>query len=117
MQFDVCPQFEKDFKRLEKKYKTLKDDFVTLKKFLTSTKHPNNYSSFRIDNLGLSEVVIKLKHIPCRSMKGKGSRTGLRIIYVYFEKEERILFIEFYQKAEQANEDIERIREVLAKYK
>ena len=117
MLFDVCPQFEKDFKKLEKKYKTLKDDFVTLKKFLTATKHPNNYSSFRIDNLGVSEIVIKLKHIPCRSLKGKGSRTGLRITYAYFEKEDRILFIEFYQKSEKANEDRKRIKEVLAQYR
>jgi hypothetical protein len=47
----------------------------------------------------------------CRSLPGRGSNTGLRVVYAHFEEEERIVFVEIYFKGEKENEDRERILE------
>ena len=63
---------------------------------------------YRIDNLGL-ERIIKVKKIACKSLKGRGVNSGLRLIYEHFEAEEKIIFIELYHKNEKENEDRQRI--------
>ena len=40
---------------------------------------------------------------------GKGAQTGIRVIYAYFEENDRIEFIEIYYKGDKENEDRERI--------
>jgi len=37
--------------------------------------------SFRIDNLGIETCVIRVKKIACKSLKGRGVNSGLRLIY------------------------------------
>ncbi len=65
--------------------------------------------SFRINNLGLETCVIKVKKIACKSLKGRGVNTGLRLVYAYFPEEQKITFIELYHKNEKENEDRKRI--------
>jgi len=36
--------------------------------------------------------------------------SGFRLVYAYFEEEQRIVFVEIYFKAEKENEDRERIK-------
>jgi mRNA-degrading endonuclease RelE of RelBE toxin-antitoxin system len=62
-------------------------------------------------------AVIKVKKIASRSFKGKGVQSGFRLVYAYFEEEERIVLIELYHKSKQANEDRERIKAFLANHK
>ncbi|MBE9480132.1 MAG: hypothetical protein IMY69_00385, partial [Bacteroidetes bacterium] len=59
--------------------------------------------------LGLETCVIKVKKISCKSLKGKGVNSGLRLIYAFLEEEKRIVFIELYHKNDKENEDRERI--------
>jgi hypothetical protein len=65
--------------------------------------------SFRIDNLGIETCIIKVKKIACRALKGRGVNSGLRLIYAYFQAEERIVFIELYHKNDKETEDRQRI--------
>lgn len=65
--------------------------------------------SFRIDGLGIDTCVIKVKKIACKSLKGKGVNTGLRLVYAHFEEENRIIFVELYHKNAKEVEDKERI--------
>ena len=65
--------------------------------------------SFRIEGLGISTCIIKVKKIASDSFKGRGVNSGFRLIYAYFEQEGRIVFIELYHKNEKENEDRERI--------
>ena len=65
--------------------------------------------SFRIDNLGIETCVIKVKKIACRALKGRGVNSGLRLVYAYFEKENKIIFVELYHKNFKETEDRERI--------
>ena len=107
--FDEIAPYKKDFKTLVKKYKTLADDLETVRKVLCVLPEDRPPFSFRIDNLGVSNCVIKVKKIAGKSLKGKGVNSGLRLVYAYFEEENRIVFIELYHKNDKENEDRERI--------
>jgi mRNA-degrading endonuclease YafQ of YafQ-DinJ toxin-antitoxin module len=107
--FSAIDPFKKDFKELSKKYKTLKDDLEVVKKVLEILPDARPPFSFRIDNLGIENCVIKVKKIACKSLKGKGVNSGLRLVYAYFKEEDKIVFIEIYHKNDKENEDRDRI--------
>ena len=50
------------------------------------------------------------------SLKGKGVNSGIRVIYAYFNEEDKIVFIEIYYKGDKENEDKERIVEFFKEY-
>ena len=81
-----------------------------IKKVLTVYPGERPPFSYRISGLGIHTCVIKIKKIACKSLKGRGAESGLRIVYAYFEEEERIVFIELYFKGNKENEDRERIQ-------
>ncbi|WP_293875638.1 hypothetical protein [Flavobacterium sp.] len=107
--FEEIDPYNKDFKGLLKKYKTLKDDLEVVKKVLEILPEDRPPFSFRIDNLGLESCIIKVKKIACKSLKGRGVNSGLRLVYAYFKEENRIVFIEIYHKNDKENEDRDRI--------
>ena len=110
MKFEELDEFKKDLKKLLKRYRTLQDDLAIVKKVLTVEPKERPPFSYKIEGLGLKNCVIKVKKITCRSMKGKGANSGLRLIYAHFETEKRIIMIELYYKSDKENEDRERIR-------
>jgi len=107
------PEFEKDIKKLLKRFKTLEDDLeIFIKNEL------NLYHKIRIDNKGVFQVpglkiespkIYKAKKFACRSLKGKGVQSGIRVIYAYFEEQDKIELIEIYYKGDKENEDRESI--------
>lgn len=109
MTFDELNEFKKDLKRLLKKYRSLEDDLETMKKVLKLEPKERPPFSFRIDGLGIETCVIKVKKMACKSLKGKGVNTGLRLVYAHFEEEQRIVMVELYHKSKKENEDMERI--------
>jgi hypothetical protein len=108
-------EFERDFKRLLKRFPTLEEDLGTMVRFQLGAFHKldiDTKSLFRIDDLGETTAPIyKAKKFACRSLKTKGARTGLRLIYAYIESEDRIDLIEIYLKADKEVEDRKRILE------
>ena len=84
MTFEELDEFKKDLKKLLKKYRSLNDDLEVVKKVLKVEPEQRPPFSFRIDNLGIETCVIKMKKIACRSLKGRGINSGLRLIYAYF---------------------------------
>jgi mRNA-degrading endonuclease YafQ of YafQ-DinJ toxin-antitoxin module len=109
MNFEELNEFQKDLKYLLKKYRTLRDDLDVVKKVLTALPDERPPFSFRIDGLGITTCVIKVKKIACKALKGRGVNSGLRLIYALFKEDEKIVFIELYHKNEKENEDQERI--------
>ena len=109
MEFNTLPEFDKDLKQLLKKYRSLHDDLMEVKTILKKKPDERPPFSFRIDNLGLETCVIKVKKIACKALKGRGVNSGLRLIYAYFEAEQKITFIEIYHKNDKENEDKQRI--------
>lgn len=109
MTFDELTEFKKDLKNLLKKYRTLNDDLDVVKRVLEVTPDERPPFSFRIDNLSLETCIIKVKKIACKSLKGRGVNSGLRLIYAHFPNEQKITFIELYHKNDKENEDKKRI--------
>jgi len=107
------PEFEKDIRKLLKRFKTLEDDIE-----IFIGKQLNLYHKLKIDNKGILQIsvlqvgspkIYKAKKFACRSLKGKGVQSGIRVIYAYFEEEEKVELIEIYYKGNKENEDRERI--------
>ncbi len=65
----------------------------------------------QISGLGFtSPNVYKATKFACKSLKGKGSRSGIRVVYAYFEQLDRIELVEIYFKGDKENENRERIK-------
>ena len=121
MNYKSTPEFEKDLKKLLKKFRTLKEDIETAKINTIELYHIreiNNLSVFQVPGFHSQDAVIfKLKKFSCKSLKGKGVKSGIRIIYAFYPKDLLVQFIEIYYKPDQANEDQDRIREYLSHLK
>ena len=118
MNFKTIEGFEKDLKRSTKKYKSLPDDLETLKRSSIKLFHEQNtvvpQAIVRIEGLCSDDVIMyKVRKIACRSLKTKGSNSGLRLIYAYTVKTSCITFIEIYAKNQNNVEDKERIKRYL----
>ncbi|MBO8132191.1 MAG: hypothetical protein H0Z29_11920 [Candidatus Marinimicrobia bacterium] len=112
-EISYLPEFKKDAKKLRKRFQTIKSDleiFVEKQLFL--------YHKLKIDNKGIFQIsglhinypkIYKAKKFACRSLKGRGAKSGIRIIYAYYEDKDKIEFIEIYYKGDKENEDKERI--------
>jgi len=109
MKIETLVEYEKDFKHLFKKYHTLKNDIDEVIEVLSVRPDARPPFSFRIEKLGITTCVVKVKKIASDSFRGRGVNSGFRLIYAYFEQEKRIVFIELYHKNEKENEDRERI--------
>lgn len=98
MKFTSLPEFDNQLKKLLKKYHTLEDDLEVLKTILK--KYPQGYSPviIRVSGLGIETEIYKVKHFRCKTLKHKGSRSGIRIIYAYLEEKQQIEFVEIYYK-------------------
>lgn len=107
------PEFEKDMRKLLKRFKTLEDDLeVFIKNEL------DLYHKLKIDTRGIFQIpglqiedpkIYKAKKFACRSLKGKGVQSGIRVIYAYFEENDKIELIEIYYKGDKESEDRKRI--------
>jgi len=109
MIFEELAEFSKDVKHLSKSFRSLEQDLEVVKKVLHFAPTERPPFSFQLNNLQLETCVIKVKKIACKSLKGKGVNSGLRLIYAYFKQEEKIVFIEIYHKRDKENENRERI--------
>ncbi len=109
MIFEELQEFEKDLKQLLKKYRTLNDDLEVVKKVLEINPDERPPFSLRISDLKVETCVIKIKKIASKSLKGKGVNSGFRLIYAWFEEEQRIVLVELYHKNDKENEDRKRI--------
>ncbi len=108
------PEFSKDFKRLFKKFKSLDEDFKTFQETALKAFHKLNETNvgiLPINGLGIEyPQIFKVIKFACKALKGKGSQTGIRLVYAYFTESDKIEFIEIYFKANKENEDRDRIK-------
>jgi mRNA-degrading endonuclease RelE of RelBE toxin-antitoxin system len=107
------PEFERDLKRLLKRFRTLKEDFeifIRAELLLYHKLGKDNKGIVQIPDVGISTPKIyKARKFACRSLRGRGAHSGIRVIYAYFEKEDKIELIEIFFKGDKENEDRERI--------
>ena len=120
IEYNTTDSFQKDFKRLFKKYRTLENDLATAKRDaieLYHLKRVNNLSVFPIPGFYTETIQIcKIKKCACKALKGRGSKSGIRVIYAFHCQSYKVEFIEMYSKGEKANEDQEKIKEYLKNF-
>jgi mRNA-degrading endonuclease RelE of RelBE toxin-antitoxin system len=111
------PEFEKDLKKLAKRYRTLEEDIQNFIKASLTPFHTEGIVTggiVEIPDLGATEPkIFKVLKFACRSLKGRGVKSGIRITYAFFESTEKIEFIEIYFKQDHENEDRNRIKSYL----
>jgi len=111
-------EFDKDFKKLRKRFRTLDEDlkvFIEKQLKLFHKLGIDNKGCVRMSDIGISyPEIYKSRKFACRSLKGKGAASGIRITYAYYSNDDIIEFIEIYYKGDKANEDRHRI---LQRYK
>lgn len=114
MKYEETEEFVRDFKKLLKKFPSLAEDLKINKQYRIELFHIKNIDSksiFEIKGIGNSVELqfFKVKKFQCKSLKGHGAKSGIRVIYAYFPSEGKIVFLEIYFKANQENEDKQRI--------
>ena len=107
------PEFDKDFKRLQRKFRTLEDDlqvFIERQLKLLHKLGQDNRGCVRISDLDIPYPhIYKARKFACKSLKGKGVASGIRVIYAHYPQEDVIEFIEIYYKGNKENENRDRI--------
>ena len=110
---DCLPEFGRDFKKLSKRFRTLEEDFKTFVDTQLNLFHKqgiDNKGVLPISGLGIpNPKIYKAKKFACRSLKGRGVDSGIRVIYAYWEEKDKLEFIEIYFKGDKENEDKDRI--------
>ena len=101
-------EFEKEFKKCHKKWPSLEEDLKTFINTSLKLYHKQNQQIrgiLQISDLGITyPKVYKVKRFACKSLRGTGSRSGIRVIYAHFEDEDRIEFIEIYFKGDRSKD-------------
>ena len=111
--YSATLEFEKLFKKLAKRFRSLPDDLETAKRAaieLLHTQGIDNQSCFKLQ--GHENIFCdfyKVKKFACKTLKGKGVRSGIRIIYAHYSRENHVEFIEIYYKQDQTTESAELI--------
>jgi hypothetical protein len=113
------PEFDRDLKQLLKRYRSLEDDltvFINTQLVLLHKQKIDNRGIVLINNLGIEEPkIFKAVKFACKSIHGRGAASGIRLTYAYFEEADHIEFIQIYFKADDENEDRERIKNIYGK--
>jgi hypothetical protein len=117
MNYNETEEFKRDFKKLLKKFPSLVDDLKVNKQYRIELFHFEGIDSrsiFEIQGAGNTTELkfFKVKKFQCRGLKGRGAKSGIRLIYAYFPLEQKIIFIEIYFKSKKPNEDRGRILEI-----
>ena len=85
-------RFEKEIKRLVKKFPSLKSEFIELVKQLTNSPETG-------DSLGNNCYKIRL----AIASKGKGKRSGARVVTFVYNFNETVYLLTIYDKSEKAD--------------
>ena len=95
----LIPEVKKDLKKLGKRFKTLEEDLNIFIKSQLKMYHKlgiDNRGIFKISDLNIKyPEIYKARKFACRSLKGKGVYSGIRVVYAYFKEEDKIELIEF----------------------
>ncbi|MGE0631264.1 MAG: hypothetical protein AB7H48_00825 [Parachlamydiales bacterium] len=92
-------------KKLLKRFPSLEKDLEVFQKVQLNLFHKQG-----LDNGGIVRIVgleqgllpiFKARKFACRSLKGKGAQSGIRVIYAYDAESDCIKYLEIYYKGDQ----------------
>lgn len=105
--FNYLPEFEKEFKKLEKKYPSLSEDIKRFEKII------------ELNSIGIGKNFVTIHHsrdikivkarLACKSLRNN----SMRIVYAYENSSVTFVYIEIYFKGNKENENRNRIEEYI----
>lgn len=102
IKYERHDKFEKQLKKLIKKYRSLEEDLKIVKKYAIEAFHIdgiNNESVWLIPKFDKKTIQIyKVKKFACKALKGKGVKSGIRVIYAFYPNQLKVEFLEIYFK-------------------
>jgi mRNA-degrading endonuclease RelE of RelBE toxin-antitoxin system len=114
-----CGEFEKDLKELSKRYPSIRGDFELFITQLLDCRPENEWGNFGVvkieNNCGGSFTAHKARKFRCKSLKNKGSQSGMRIVFVYIQTVREVHFVEIYFKGDKENNDQGRLQKFIRK--
>lgn len=110
--------FTRLLKKLTKRFRTLPQDLELAKKAAIELLHLHeldNRSCFPLKQFHQADCkLFKIKKFACRALKGKGARSGIRIIYAFHPKTADVVFIEiYYKESDGQRESVDLIQDYL----
>lgn len=101
-------RFDKHLRKLIKKYRSLEEDLEIVQKYAIEAFHSNginNESVWLIPKLNKKTIQIyKVKKFACKALKGKGVKSGIRIIYAFYPEKLEVEFLEIYLKEKSSSD-------------
>jgi hypothetical protein len=117
IRYNALPAFDKDFKKLHKRFSTLDRDFEIMKRGVIEVCHLQNIktpAAVKIEGFCCERYLsMKVRKFSCMALKGRGSASGLRVVYVFEPENYNVTFIEIYFKSDKENEDKDRLKAFL----
>ena len=113
--YTLTGEFVRDLAKLQKKrFPSLPGDLEIARKATIDLFHrcqTNNGGIVRMMGFQSEKAeVYKVIKFACRSLKGKGVRSGIRIVYAFFPESMEIVLIQIYFKEDKETEDRKRIK-------
>ena len=107
MKISKSSQFQREFKKLQKKYRTLPSDLKILEKLIQ--KFPLGDDSRHCNELRkIGALCICKRRMMCRAVKG----SEFRVIYYYDGIQIELMYLEIYYKENKEREDQQRIEKI-----
>jgi hypothetical protein len=103
------PAFLSDIKALQKRFYTINDDLQIFISSAIKVYHRDGINTAKIMPVSDSRTNIPVfvaKKFRCKIARDSKS---FRVVWAYIKKEDRIIFIEIYNKSDKEMEDLERI--------
>lgn len=121
IEYTAIELFEKDLKDLLKKYRTLEEDLGVTKRDaieLYHLKHIDNHSVFPMQGFCAEKIKIyKIKKFACKALKGRGAKSGIRVIYAFYCQSYKVELLEIYYKERNDTDcDYRRIKDYLKNF-
>lgn len=116
------PRFDKQIKKLLKRFRTLEEDLEIAKIASIELLHLrgiDNRSSWLVPGFDRESIkIFKIKKFACKSLAGKGVRSGIRVTYAFYPQKIAIEFLEIYYKEKQDTDmDYNFVKEVVAEFR
>ncbi len=95
-------RFEKQIKKLIRKYRSLEEDLEIVKKYAIEAHHVENKDNEDVELVPKFDrktvQIYKIRKFACKALKGKGVRSGIRVIYAFYPEKLEVEFLEIYFK-------------------
>ena len=117
IKFERHNRFEKQIKKLIRKYRSLEEDLEIVKKYAIEAFHIENKDNEAVELVPKFDrktvQIYKIRKFACKALKGKGVRSGIRVIYAFYPEKFEVEFLEIYFKKNDTDMDYDFARKYL----